>query len=177
MTSPKFLEFLQLPEGVTSYRKNGASMNEVLYRAAWARICLKRDGVLQATARGVWALTARGQRVTPDDLSALPGRVRKSRTPAQPNKPGEQSPEQEVAAEQSWQDDLLAILRALSPDGFERAVSARSARKRLHKGRGHGENWRWRDRRCRRLAYPTHQLSGVVSMQTLSRYCWCRCNS
>ena len=88
MTSPKFLEFLQLPEGVTSYRKNGASMNEVLYRAAWARTCLKRDGVLQATARGVWALTARGQRVTPDDLSALPGRARKSRTLAQPNKPG-----------------------------------------------------------------------------------------
>lgn len=116
----KLLELLQLPEEVTSYRRNGASMNEVLYRAAWARTYLKHDGVLQATARGVWALTARGQRVTPDDLSALPGRVRKSRTPAQLNKPGEESPEQEVAAEQSWQDDLLAILRALSPDGFER---------------------------------------------------------
>lgn len=116
----KLLELLRLPEDVTSFRRDGASVNEVLYRAAWARTYLKRDGIIEPTARGVWALTARGRIVTDADLAALPARVRKLRLSARTDVAESDSPEQEAATEQSWKDELLGVLRSLAPDGFER---------------------------------------------------------
>jgi hypothetical protein len=43
----KVIEVLGLPEEIASYRRAGASENEVLYRAAWARTYLRRDGILE----------------------------------------------------------------------------------------------------------------------------------
>ena len=55
----KVAELMSLSDKVLSYRREGESRNEVPYRAAWARNYLKRDGVLERTARGVWALIPR----------------------------------------------------------------------------------------------------------------------
>lgn len=96
-------------------------MNEVPYRAAWARTYLRRDGVLERTARGVWALTPRGREISEEELSAVPQRVRRLDQAAKAAKEQvEEEPEEEVAAEQSWKEQLLALLRDMTPDAFER---------------------------------------------------------
>ncbi len=116
----KLAELMALSDEVLGYRREGASMNEVPYRAAWARTYLKRDGILERTARGVWALTPRGPDVSDAELAGVPVRVRRMQAATRVAKREEEDVEQEVAAEQSWKDRLLAVLRALPPDGFER---------------------------------------------------------
>ena len=117
----KIAELMGLSDEVLGYRREGASMSEVPYRAAWARTYLKRDGILERTARGVWALTLRGRDVTDAELAGVPVRVRKMQAVARAAKAGEEADAQEeIAAEQTWKDRLLAVLRTLPPDVFER---------------------------------------------------------
>jgi len=116
----KVAELMGLSDEVMGYRREGASMNEVPYRAAWARTYLKRDGVVERTARGVWALTPRGREVSDADLAGVPTRVRKAQAAARAARTEEEDAEEEVAAEQSWKEHLLAVLRALPADAFER---------------------------------------------------------
>lgn len=117
----KIAELMALSDDVLGYRREGASMNEVPYRAAWARTYLKRDGILERTARGVWALTPRGRDVTDAELAGVPVRVRKMQASTRAAKAGEEADaEEEIAVEQSWKDRLLAVLRTLPPDVFER---------------------------------------------------------
>lgn len=116
-------KLMKLPEDVLAYRRESAGKNEVPYRAAWARTYLKRDGVLERTARGVWALTPRGREIPDDELLGVSARVRKlsgpSRILADVGKL-KQNIEEEVEAEQSWKEQLLALLLTLAPDAFER---------------------------------------------------------
>ncbi len=108
----KIGQLMKLSEEKMAYRREGAGMNEVPYRAAWARTYLKRDGVLERTARGVWALTPKGRDISDKELLGVPARVRKlsTRTRAvQGGKNGEEV-EEEVAAEQSWREQLLSVL-------------------------------------------------------------------
>ncbi len=117
----KITELMGLSDEVLGYRREGASTNEVPYRAAWARTYLKRDGILERTARGVWALTSRGRDVTDAELAGVPVRVRRMQTATRAAKAGEEADaEEEIAAEQSWKDRLLTVLRTLPPDVFER---------------------------------------------------------
>lgn len=114
---------LALPDEIANFRREGASVNEVPYRdrAAWARTYLRRDGVLERTARGVWALTPRGRDISEAELRGAPQRVRRLDQAAKAAKEQEdEAPEEEVAAEQSWKDQLLTLLRDMTPDAFER---------------------------------------------------------
>lgn len=112
---------LALPDDIANFRREGASVNEVPYRAAWARTYLRRDGVLERTARGVWALTPRGRDISEAELRGAPQRVRRLDQLAKAARDqDEEPPEEEVAAEQSWKDQLLTLLRDMSPDAFER---------------------------------------------------------
>src|SRR2546422_3223060 len=56
----KVAENLQLPEEVLSiiHSSDTGNQTEVGYRLAWARTYLKKYGLLENSARGVWALTA-----------------------------------------------------------------------------------------------------------------------
>lgn len=119
----KVAQLMKLSDEVMAYRREEAGTNEVPYRAAWARTYLKRDGVLERTARGVWALLPRGREISDEELLGVPYRVRKLR-PAnrsvQEEEEEEQNVEEEVAAEQSWKEQLLSVLLGLPPDAFER---------------------------------------------------------
>ena len=116
----KVAQLMKLSDEVLGYRRESASMNEVPYRGAWARTYLRRDGVLERTARGVWALTPRGRDIDDATLAGTPARVRKAQAAARAARTEEEDAEQEVAAEQSWKEHLLAVLRALPSDAFER---------------------------------------------------------
>jgi restriction system protein len=116
----KIAQVMNLPDEVMGYRREGAGTNEVAYRGAWARTYLRRDGVLERTARGVWALTPRGREIGDEELEGVPARVRKLDAAARGGQPEQEDAEEEVAAEQSWKERLLAVLLELSPDAFER---------------------------------------------------------
>ena len=90
------------------------------YRLAWARTYLKRFGVLTNSERGVWALTAEGQkleRVDKDEVKkavqALDRRRRGESSDDDQDEPGE-------LEELKWQDIALTAVKQISPDAFER---------------------------------------------------------
>lgn len=111
---------MRLSEEVATYRRKTASVNEVPYRMAWARTYLKQGGVIERTARGIWALTSLGRDIPDSDLNAIPGRVRKAKSETAISiTSGDPTPLQ-TEDENSWKPRLLNILKQLAPAAFER---------------------------------------------------------
>lgn len=88
------------------------------YRLAWARNYLKRYGALENSARGVWALTAQGQKIKKVDkeevkrfVVALDHKERKAK---------EQEGNLTENEPMTWEEQLLECVRKMSPDSFER---------------------------------------------------------
>lgn len=87
------------------------------YRLAWARNYLKRYGLLENSSQGVWALTQKGNSVTKVEKKEVnkfvKGLDRKKQAESTDN---EDMEEEEI----KWQDELLQVLKELSPAEFER---------------------------------------------------------
>lgn len=119
----KLSELLDLSEDILAFRREGAGMNEVPYRAAWARTYLRRGGFAEPTTRGVWTLTENGRTVADAELITLPKRVR-SKKRENSEKSGvdkdANSVATAVASEFAWKHEFLEVLRAMPADAFER---------------------------------------------------------
>lgn len=102
-------------------------MTELEYRLAWARTYLKAYGVLMNSTKGVWAVTPKGKEINNVDPRAVVRFVNQRRKQRK-SKAGADTPPAAVAEseviealqEQTWRDELLAILLALHPSAFER---------------------------------------------------------
>jgi restriction system protein len=97
------------------------SRTKLSYRLAWARNWLKHFGVLDNSARGIWALTPEGQKTKSVDKAVVKRKVNilvRSQGVAAPNS-GETSYADELA-EDLWEDQLLETIRGISPAAFER---------------------------------------------------------
>ncbi|MDM8544711.1 restriction endonuclease [Desulfococcaceae bacterium HSG9] len=121
------LEVLHNPE------KGGQT--EVEYRFAWARTYLKKYGVLENSARGIWALTAEGRKLDSVD----PKKVRlfvlellkKAKAGSVKDKPAEtdlnttlttikdEEPD-EIEPDTAWREELSDTLLKMEPSAFER---------------------------------------------------------
>ena len=100
---------------------------------AWARFYLAKTGYIDTSKRGVWTLTDKGRAQKPlshSDVLAIFKEVQGKVTDAR-GEPRESSEElattiakppstQEEAGFVDYQDELLAILQKLTPEGFER---------------------------------------------------------
>jgi restriction system protein len=100
-------------------------MSEVAYRLHWARTHLKGIGVLENSARGVWAVTDRGRSMREPDMRAATKAWRDSFRERRLARRASQAAaagggEEEAEAEGGWKDQLIARLLQLPPDGFER---------------------------------------------------------
>jgi len=93
-------------------------MTEVEYRLMWTRTYLKRFGILENSARGVWALTAKGSSTEKVDEREVVRFVRQQMKKEHPIEENEEEPAKEVV----WQEDLLDVLQKMSPAGFERLI-------------------------------------------------------
>ncbi len=127
-----------LLEGVTeaeqSYMMANETMPRVNYFLSWARTYLKRGGALENSARGVWALTDRGAKIT--ELSATQAiydQVKqeerdRAKAKRQAAKTQEKVQEDEGTQDISdtpdegndWKSQLLDVMKAMQPDAFER---------------------------------------------------------
>lgn len=118
--------------GITEQEQEATTPNghpRVKNQIGWARFYLVKAGYLDASQRGVWTLTELGQssKLDADSTYALFKAVRKQfpRKPSDAGEDGGAAAEEEdetAAAEDSrnYREQLLAILRALPPAGFER---------------------------------------------------------
>ena len=59
-----FIEMFAIPEAVTSEPHGESGRTELEYRLAWARTALKRAGLIENSARGVWSVTEAGAQAT-----------------------------------------------------------------------------------------------------------------
>lgn len=89
------------------------------YRLAWARNYLKRYGVLDNSKRGVWSLSSEGLKVTEVNkeevkktVIALDKKERKQKE-ISGDLFEDESPD-------SWEDELLSLIKTISPASFER---------------------------------------------------------
>ncbi|MGA2542823.1 MAG: restriction endonuclease [Verrucomicrobiota bacterium] len=105
---------------------DSSNMTEVEYRLAWARTYLKNYGLLENSARGVWALTKAAEGVEVLDVKEVRRivgeRMRKSRKSRKAESGHEQEEELEGAIE-DWRKRLYALLtKEIDPSAFERLV-------------------------------------------------------
>lgn len=101
---------------------NGQS--RVRNQIAWARFYMAKAGLLDSSQRGVWALTPKGRgfAADADTVHAMFKTVHQT-FPRTPSSEAEESVDPEGDAiddEPGYRDELLGILRALPPSGFER---------------------------------------------------------
>lgn len=93
---------------------------EVEYRLAWSRTYLKKYGILENSARGIWALTAKGRQLDHIDVNAVKRYVQEELK--QRKAPAEPLELAEPTTELSWHDELLSVLLKMEPNAFERLI-------------------------------------------------------
>jgi len=107
--------------------QNGGS--KVRNQVAWARFYLVKAGLISSSQRGVWGLTDKGNESNLDHASVLNmfrdihkdyAKARRKKED-QPTEVSEDDTDVEaVETSEDYRSALLATLRALTPDGFER---------------------------------------------------------
>src|SRR5207248_7315536 len=96
----KVAAILKLSEAEISEIHRG-NRTKLSYRLAWARNYLKRVGLLENSARGVWALTAKGNTAQKVDPAKIKREVQAlDRVQAQEEEPTDAAP-----AETRWEDE------------------------------------------------------------------------
>lgn len=89
------------------------------YRLAWARNYLKRFGLLENSARGVWALTANGSSTQSVDPVEVNRAVKAQDSYKETGVPDEAISLAAVAGESDWEEEALETIKSMSPAAFE----------------------------------------------------------
>jgi restriction system protein len=121
----KVAELEHIPEEVTAqlHDPDKSNMTEVGYRLAWARTYLKKFGLLDNSARGVWSLSAAARSVEQVDPAEVD---RKVRATSRESSSGQSTARESVVVgeeEPGWKSELhLLLTKDLAPSAFERLV-------------------------------------------------------
>ena len=116
----KVIELAQIPEDVQNISHTGGRESRVGYNLRWAQSYLGKYGALENTARGVWALTAKGRRLKETDIKEVVSAVRKMSQVKRRSGNGVAEPEETHDAGAGWKDDLIGVVQSMTADGFER---------------------------------------------------------
>ena len=123
----KIIELERISDSVASFVHTDNRQTKLGYNLVWAKSYLKRVGAIDNSGRGVWAITEAGEHLTQAEVAKIPQVVRREDYERRREHTADDEPtaEEAVAAnqsppEESWKDSLLAALRAMSPDAFER---------------------------------------------------------
>lgn len=91
------------------------------YRLAWARNYLKRYGALDNSSRGVWALTSEGQKHQTLSKDLVKKFVQSlDRDVVSGGSEVDHADVSDELKDIDWEDKLLAVIKAMQPDAFER---------------------------------------------------------
>jgi restriction system protein len=110
-------KIMKLPENILAIPHKTGTRSQFQYELAWVRTYLKKAGLADNSARGVWALTDAGEKISEKELLLIPKKVRwlKKAKDQQP-----QSLVDDEAIEPDWQEQTLSALSTMKPDAFER---------------------------------------------------------
>lgn len=118
----KVVQILNLPDKVLEILHGSSSQSEVEYRLAWSRTYLKKYGLLQNSARGVWSLVSTSININELDAKEIVKAVRdadKNKT-VPSNLSDETVAPIETLEELAWHQQLHKTLLSLDPSAFER---------------------------------------------------------
>lgn len=96
-----------------------ASQTELEYRSAWTRTYLKNYGLIENSSRGVWSLTAEGNKSQEVDEQLIVRSVRQQQRRVRESGPGD-LPFDDEPDEPTWNERLIDILLGIDPSAFER---------------------------------------------------------
>ncbi|MDE0836973.1 MAG: restriction endonuclease [Akkermansiaceae bacterium] len=97
---------------------HGGNRTKFSYDLAWARTYLKRFGLIENSSRGVWALTAEGQRTTQVSQDAVKKKVQEEDRKRREERKAQDV--DEAPEELGWETELLEAVKKMPPDAFER---------------------------------------------------------
>lgn len=118
----KVVQLLSVPDKVLEILHGSTSQSEVEYRLAWSRTYLKKYGLLQNSARGVWSLVSTS--INLDNLD--PKEIVRAVRDADKNKAASSDTSDEAVGaiealeELAWHQQLHKTLLSLDPSAFER---------------------------------------------------------
>ena len=116
----KVIEMAKIREDVQNVSHTTGRQTKLGYNLRWAESYLGKYGALENTARGVWAVTAKGRRLKEADVKEVVTAVRKMSQVKQRSGKGTPEPEETPDVGGGWKDELTAVLQGISADGFER---------------------------------------------------------
>ena len=114
------IEEQNVPEEIAAIPHGKTGRSELEYRLAWARTALRRCDYVESSARGVWSLTEVGEHATPEELKAKISDLRTKDHKRYLKKSENLVDDQATDGDIDWKDELLDVLRKMSPDAFER---------------------------------------------------------
>jgi restriction system protein len=125
----KVVELEGFTEEQQSVLHGDGPRSQIEYRLAWSRTYLKGMGLLDNSARGVWALTDKGRDPSLDEDTVLKlhtvyaaqqrAKYRARRKAERDHEPGEVD-EADQEATRDWKEEVLDAMLAMPPAGFER---------------------------------------------------------
>jgi restriction system protein len=124
-------EILGLEDDLTAIPHGNGPMTEIAYRIAWVKTWLKWGGIVDNPRRGVWVLTEKGRAANENDIAVVRKNLRSNlsrrRKGADPVETSDETqaaqtrpPELSELEDSDWQDELLNIIKDMSPASFER---------------------------------------------------------
>ncbi|WP_105618618.1 restriction endonuclease [Vallitalea okinawensis] len=117
----KLIEVLSLSEEEIEDIHKG-STTKLEYRGAWARTYLKKAGYITNSKRGVWAITEKGNATTSVNKDNVKNIVKINYTNSAMSDEegiGEVIENNEIE-EFTWQNDVLEVIKAITPEQFEK---------------------------------------------------------
>lgn len=111
-------KIMKLPEQILAVPHKTGTRSQFQYELAWVRTYLKKSGLADNSARGVWSLTDAGEKISDKELLLIPKKVRW--IDKKKEQPAEDGVDSEEDAEPGWQEQTLTALAAMKPDAFER---------------------------------------------------------
>lgn len=120
----KVVQILNLPDKVLETPHGTTSQSEVEYRLAWSRTYLKKYGLIENSARGIWSLVSTSINLDKLDAKEIVKTVREAeKIKPTPTESSDESIVTTAALEEVvWHQQLHKTLLSLQPNAFERLV-------------------------------------------------------
>lgn len=119
----KVVELLNISDTVLEITHGNTSQSEVEYRLAWSRTYLKKYGLLQNSARGVWSLVSTNinfNALDPREIVKVVREADKNKTEPLDSEASDTIESLEALEEIAWHQQLHRTLLSLDPSAFER---------------------------------------------------------
>jgi restriction system protein len=93
-------KLIKLSESIMAIAHKNSTRSEFQYELAWVRTYLKKAGLVENSARGVWALTEAGEKISENELLLIPKKIKWTKK----SKEGRTPAGDKEAIEPDWQE-------------------------------------------------------------------------